>query len=357
MLTAAHPTKNVGLSFAEKRFPIGVGSIIQILRENKVEVTFLDRYLLGKVDFNPKDYDMVGLYTATPCYEDIMYIVNKVKDAGVKLVVGGPHASIMPDSMERADHIVVGEGEEAIRDIITGNAPHIIRKERIKDLDSLPFPPYDIFSKMSYMTTVNWFSDSPTYNYVSSRGCPMACQFCSDRDVWGRLYTYMSAERIVNDIKRMQAEFGVKGVYFREDNFTLNNKRVFAFCDLILKEGISVKWMCETRVDSVPEALIKVMAQAGCKAFYVGFESGSQRMLDVYNKGTSVGQGEELAVNCKKYGISVAGSFLYGHPEETDTDRRLTDFYVNKLGLHTVWKNQWREPFGSDWLKNRGLCG
>jgi len=165
----------------------------------------------------------------------------------------------------------------------------------------------------------------------------------------------MSAERIINDIKRMQAEFGVKGIYFREDNFTLNNKRVFDFCNLILKEGINVKWMCETRVDSVPEGLIKQMAQAGCKAFYVGFESGSQRMLDVYHKGTLVGQGEDLVANCKKYGISVAGSFIYGHPEETDTDTRLTDFYVNKLGLHTVWKNKWREPFGKDWLKNRGF--
>ena len=102
----------------------------------------------------------------------------------------------------------------------------------------------------------------------------------------GKTYRYMSAERVVQDIEFMIKHHGARGIYFREDHFTLNKQRTIDFCESLLKKNIEIDWFCETRVDQLDDfEYQKLMKDAGCRVFYIGVESGSPRMLEFYKKG------------------------------------------------------------------------
>jgi len=340
--TSAPPKQAMGMNFSEKRFPLGIGFLLSVLKQNGYEVDFHDRYLYEDYSFPEKEYEWVMIYSNTPCFEDTLRIINHYKGKA-KIIVGGPHTSIYPETLADADYIVQGEGEEAMLYILKGDAKQYLLPTRISNLDSLPMPDYETFSKMPYTTEVKWTDKKPIYNYISSRGCPYRCTFCDTKRIWGRKYTFHSAERVISDIKYLIKTYGVQGIYFREDNFTCNRTRLIELCKG-LKE-LNIVWLCETRVNSVDEEIVKLMAEAGCIMWYVGFESGSQHMLDVYQKDTTIEQGLKAAELAHKYGIKFAGSFIEHHPEETPEDRKLTSQFKSQIKADTVWVNKYRPSF------------
>jgi len=343
--TSAHPTKPMGLNFGEKMFPLGVGFLLTVLKNEGHEVDFYDRYLTKDFSFPDKQYDFICIYSNTPCFEDTMRIIRHYRNKA-KIVVGGPHTSVYPDNLMGigVNYIVQGEGEQCLLDIVNGVTQQgIIRYPRIKNLDVLPRPDYKLFSTMPYHTKVKWFPEAPIYNYNSSRGCPYNCSFCEVKKVWGRKYTCFSAERVISDIEWLQRDFKVRGIYFREDNFTCWPWRLIKICEGI--RFFNLKWLCETRVDTLDKGIIEIMARSGCKVLYIGFESGSQHMLDVFNKGTTIEQGLSIAYWARKYGIQIAGSFITDHPLETQEDKKVTQEFITQAQLATVWKNKYRPNF------------
>lgn len=170
----------------------------------------------------------------------------------------------------------------------------------------------------------------------TSRGCPFNCAFCSVDSIWGKQYTYFSADRIISEIEYLIEKFGAKGIYFAEDNFTLNLKRVEEFCEKLINRNVNIHWDCETRVDNMSkdEDLIKLMSTAGCRSVYLGVESGSQRVLDRLNKKITVEQIERTINWCKKYNIRTYCSLIVGVPGETFEDYLLTKKLMDKLKPH-----------------------
>jgi radical SAM superfamily enzyme YgiQ (UPF0313 family) len=330
-------------NFAEKRFPLGVGYLISVIRNAGHEVDFIDRYLLGPVDFDESKYDFIGMYSCTPCFEDTKSVMDKVTKP---FIVGGPHVSVFPDTVKNADWIVLGEGERAILDILDGKVEKgYVKYPRIDNLDDLPFPAYDVFVKSNYVMTSPFFEGNRVFNMITSRGCPFSCTFCNTKEVWGRKYTYHSSERVVSDIKRLIKDHNVDGIYFREDNFTLRKDRLKSICETIIESGLKFNWACETRVDTLNEELVSLMAKSGCKGFYMGLESGSPRMLEFYKKGITPEQGLNVSSWCLKYGIKMAGSFITNHPIETQEDVKLTEDFIKNMNLNMIWRNKFREGF------------
>ena len=356
LLTSAAPEFYQGLSFGEKRFPIGVGYLISVLKQAGHEVEFVDRYLLGSnVWPKEKRYDYIGIYSSTPCFEDTNAIIRELHGRG-RIMVGGPHTSYCPESIpSEVDFICEGEGERVILDIVerngksslTGRGLRVHRAPRLtsKELDVLPSPPFDLFSKLPYDLSVPWFSDAPVYNMCTSRGCAFNCSFCDVGKIWGKKVAVMRAERIVEDIEKCITDFGAKGIYFREDNFAVSKARVQRFCDILLRKEVQIKWCAESRVDAVDQELLSLMARAGCKALYVGFESGSNKMLKTYNKAITVSQSRKFASAAHDAGILIAASMIFGHPEETDVDRALSEKLVREIKPKTVWWNRWRKEY------------
>jgi radical SAM superfamily enzyme YgiQ (UPF0313 family) len=128
---------------------------------------------------------------------------------------------------------------------------------------------------------------------------------------------FHSAERIIEEVKLVQEKFGIKGVFFADDLFITNKKRVHRFCDLVEKEGLKFSWSAAGRVNLVEEELLEHMKLAGCVGLGFGIESGSQKILDNIKKQTTVEQGGRAITMCKKVGIYPPTSFMIGNVGET----------------------------------------
>ncbi len=326
------------VSFGEQTFPIGMGFLIASLRENGHDVTFFDNYLEPNNPFNV-DYliehkiDFVGMYICSITLPQAIRILEKVqilreqKRWSGKIMVGGPHPSIAPDSLPSfIDFVVRGEGEKAIVDIVEGKcSDRIIQYPRLKDLDDLPFPAYDVLLNMPYNTRFAMMDQYKMANMNTSRGCPYGCTFCSVDQFWGKQYTYFSAERVISDIERLMKEFNRDAIYFREDNFLVNKKRTLDICDLLNKKNIKIAWGCEARVDALQdEDFVKTISLSGCKHVFLGVESLTQRVLDLMNKKITIAQIERAVELCNKYDIIPFASFIIGLPGETEEEMLYT---------------------------------
>jgi len=351
LMTSAAPAQSP-FSTKEKRPPIGVGFLISVLRNAGHQVSFIDNYLQPS-DFLETDYlrenavDFVGIYANTICFRDTLRVLRRLQRLrqmhqwGGKIIVGGPHAAVAPQTIpDWVDHVVQGEGERAICDILEGRvADRLIRYPRIENLDELPTPAWDSFVNLPYQWDVRFFEDRPVFTMNTSRGCPFQCTFCSVGSVWGKRYTCFSADRIVSDIEQLIRCYGAKGIYFREDNFTLDQKRLRRFCDLMIERGIRIPWVCESRVSTLTRETVERMSQAGLKGFYFGVESGSQRMLDFMKKGITVEQIENAFRWCHELNVKAAASVVVGVPGETEADLVATQELLERINPAVVWPN------------------
>jgi radical SAM superfamily enzyme YgiQ (UPF0313 family) len=353
LLTSPAPGKYAyGYYLGEKRFPLGIGYLISVLRQSGAEVDIYDLYARDhKIDFRP--YDVIGIYADTVCFKGgTLPLISRIRESGFagKIVVGGPHTSVLPGSIpEEVDFIVQGEGEEAIVDIVEGRvSQRLIKSPRIENLDALPVPAYDAFRLKCYSLRFEENSAARSvFTYSSSRGCPFDCRFCSSKSIYNRIWTSHSAPRVVDDMQYLKERFGADGIYFREDNFSVDMNRVRQICELLIERNVRLIWKCESRV-GIGRQDLQLMYDAGLRIVYVGFESGSQRLLDIYNKKIDLEQSREFVRNCKEIGIIIYGSFVVDTPWETKEDARLTTEFVEELDLDRVCLNKYIAMPGSE---------
>ncbi|MBW2543657.1 MAG: cobalamin-dependent protein, partial [Deltaproteobacteria bacterium] len=180
----------------EARFPIGLGYLSAMLKQKGHSTELVDRFCDHDAWVEDiSQFDFVGVYTSTPCYEDALHILELLEDYEGPIAFGGPHTSTFPLTIPpRVDYVVQGEAEYLINDLVEGKFPKdtIIRTQRIANLDALPQADYDLFldRPRSYLWTTPFSSDrEPIFLFNSSRSCHYQCMFCTVRDIWGRLYS------------------------------------------------------------------------------------------------------------------------------------------------------------------------
>ncbi len=341
--TSAAPAKSPFFT-SEKRPPLGLGTLISIAREEGHRAFFIDNYLspskfIEEGYLQENEIDIVAIHANTICFRDTMRMFNKIEDLRKKglwqgkIIVGGPHTSVALETIpEFVDHVVQGEGEKALVEILQGRAEsRIIKGERMTDLDSLPILPWDIFTKLPYDYQCRWIDTKPVFTVNTSRGCPYNCTFCSVSSVWGKRYSFLSADKIISEIEYLVKNHGAKGIYFREDHFTLNLDRTREFCDKLIRKNINISWACETRVDVLNEETIELMSKAGCRAFYLGIESGNQAVLDKFRKDITLEQIENISGWCDKHNIRVYWSLIVGTPHDNFKDYVTTKKLIKRL--------------------------
>jgi O-antigen biosynthesis protein len=351
-MTSPAPQRS-GFSTGEKRPPLGTGILISILKERGHEIFFSDEYLVpsGILEGNfleRENIDAVGIYCNTICYSGTLEILKKLqlkREKGIwkgKILLGGPHTSVALDTIpDCVDHIVIGEGEISVPKIIEGNiTDRVVIGEKVGDMDSIPRPAWEEFIFRSYDWSSPWSDVYPVYTMNTSRGCPFSCSFCSVQALWGKNYRRMSAERVVEDVAHLVHFYGAKGIFFREDHFTLDRQRTVDFCELLISRKIRVEWYCETRVDQLCDREYQaLMARAGCRAFYIGVESGSPRMLQLFKKGETVEQFIQAFEIANSVGIKTYASFVVGTAFESAEDTLLTEKLIGKINPYKIGRN------------------
>lgn len=191
-------------------------------------------------------------------------------------------------------------------------------EERIVDLDSLPFPDYDLINLDLYEEA---FFGQRCAALLSSRGCPFSCSYCTT--TYGRKTIYKSPEVIVEEMKYLQ-EKGAQSIRFLDDTFTFNRERVMEICRQIISHRIQIPWSCAARTDTVDKEVLKWLKRAGCKRILVGVESYSSYVLTQLNKRIDPATINPQLQLIHEMGIQIVAHFVVGAPFETAEDFKLT---------------------------------
>ena len=281
------------------------------------------------------DADVVGFYSNTPQFpmavslRDELAKINKNKKA--IYVIGGPHVSGRPqDSEGHFDYTVVGEGERAFLDIADTYSrgerlkDKVLKYSYMKDLDSIPFPDRELVDIKSYQYLIK---GQPATTVITSRGCPYGCAFCAN-NAWGKTLRMRSPENIIEELKLLIKKYGYKAFMFFDDTMTVNRKRMEKLCSMIKELGIIYR--CFIRSDTVDKDILAKMKDSGCVEVGVGMESGSQRILDIVDKGETVEQNMKAVKWCQELGISVKGFFVVGFPGEDKESVRETIEFIEE---------------------------
>lgn len=351
---------------SRKRQPLELAYMASLLRSDH-EIALLDANALNLPleetikrikEFNPE----VLILTSTPIdrwevpshahikflIENIIKTINSVEIPHT--IITGSHGSVMPEWIlknSQIDFVVRGEPELIILELIKAlsnnsdiseirgisymsdrrviNNPDALRN---LNLDEMPFPAYDLLPMEKYRYT---FSDIPTpfALMMSSRGCPFNCIYCL-KVMMKDNYVTRSPQNVVLEMKHLADNFNIKGIYFQDWEFLIDKNRVSKICDLITENNLSIKWGCNARGSDINEEIVAKMKSAGCVRINIGFETASQKILDLAKKQIKLSEVKNAINVCKKYGINIGVYSILNLPGETretikETEKFLAD--------------------------------
>jgi len=200
----------------------------------------------------------------------------------------------------------------------------------VKDLDSLPFPAYDLIDLSRYHESV--FRRTPAATMITSRGCPYQCVYCwFPQTIYGHKWRAASAERVVAEMEHLHREFGVREIRLDDDIFELNRARVMRICELLREKELDVTWAPQCRPDRMDPELLAEMKKAGCSRILYGCESASQEILDKMRKNGKVEDIANATRWTKDVGIDVHNCFIIGFPWDTRETVEKTIEYAYSL--------------------------
>jgi len=362
---------------------LGLAYIAAVLEKAGHKIKYLDcsaeqltvKDAIEKIQAGGQAFDFIGLTATTPLINNALAIAGGVKAffPKTKIVLGGVHPSVLPDEVmahSSVDFVVIDEGEETMRELADGKNPaeilglcykengRVIKNEPrilIKDLDAIPPPAYHLLPMKKYYPAVGSYKRLPAMILFATRGCPGRCTYCY-RSFRG-VVRQRSAKSILNEIKILQRDYGIKEVAFYDDTFTLFKEVVREFCQMVISEKINIAWSCFTRVDYVNEDLLRLMKQAGCHLILFGVESADEQILKNIKKNISLPQVEEMVKLARRLGIETRASFMFGNQGETEATIKKTIDFAIKLDPDGVQFNIATAYPGTelfDWAKECG---
>lgn len=356
-------TNTYFMRFDPKRFkqmqpypPLATLYAASVLRKNKYSVSFFDtvfaesaNQMFSKIENHAGKpfviYDdgfnyltkMCLVNMRDACFEMIQY----AKQKGCTVIVSSSDATdhTLEYLHKGADYILIGEAEntliellEAIKnnsavDLINGLAYlkdadliKTAKREVIHDLDYLPFPAWDLIDMELYRS--NWINRNGYFslNLTTTRGCPFKCNWCA-KPIYGNRYNSRSPQNVVNEIKLLVNTHGSNHFWFCDDIFGLKPGWIKTFSELIQQENLKIKYKIQCRADLLlDENNIEHLAKSGCDEIWVGAESGSQKILDAMDKGTTIEQIYLATSLMKKHGIKPCFFLQFGYPGENKDD-------------------------------------
>jgi anaerobic magnesium-protoporphyrin IX monomethyl ester cyclase len=292
--------------------------------------------------------DLVGISTMTASFPNAIKLAKIAKNHGAYVVAGGYHPSALYEAMfdvPEIDATIRGEGEMTFKELVLkgpskevkglsfrdkdGIATHNPDREKIMNLDSLPFPDR------------NLRPDNPIFRkhevIVTSRGCDGACTFCANNVVHGR-WRGRSPENTVAELKLLYVQNPDLTIHIWDANFMQDGIRVAKIINLVKENNIHFKYFCEMRVDHIikhPD-LIQGLAEIGMEWIAIGIESPNQEILKKLKKGITPSGVEKAIDILKKNNIKIIGYLMIGDPDETDEQMKDYPTYATKIGVDKI---------------------
>ncbi|PKL18637.1 MAG: hypothetical protein CVV49_04985 [Spirochaetae bacterium HGW-Spirochaetae-5] len=323
--------------------PYGITTIAAYLEQEGHEVTLANFSSYGylkavELTIAGKPYAVAVSIFSFNRTESFKYIRElKRRDKNIVVVAGGQHPTFLADQIishyPEIDFLVKGEGEYSIKQLADKSFRHdekIVSSERITNLDTIRFP--SLFNGKTIGVNPN-----EQFKYIiTSRGCPSNCTYCSSPNFWNKKVTYRSPENIVNELKHINEKFGIIYFSIRDDNFTLNKKRVLEFCRLLDESRLYMMWNCQARVDTIDEEMLTAMKKSGLEHIQFGVESGSEKILKIYDKHITPEKIRKASAITRKVGVYLSFYLMTGMTGETTDDIEDTKKLVQQTKPHDV---------------------
>lgn len=249
----------------------------------------------------------------------------------------GPFSSAMPELfLEHCDFVVDGEPEDAFYRMTRGEElKGIVKSNPIADLDSLPFPRWDVFpyKEYSYFPALR---EKPFLPVLSSRGCSYGCNYCPYLVHYPK-WRGRSHKNVLDEIGYLIDRFGMRAMLFRDPVFTLDRERTERIATGMLDREYKIKWACETRIDKVDKDLLKTMYRSGLRVINIGIESYSEDVIKrASRKPVDMEYQEEMIRYCDEIGIRVTAFYMVGMPDDTKESIENTIKYAKRLNTHVA---------------------
>lgn len=365
--------------------PIGLGYLASVLKRASYEVVIYDSLIeywnkprkaykhfevIGpsieemRVFFLENQYDVVGVSILFSNQHFLaMQAVDVIREClpDAKIIVGGPHVSVMTAEVmenKNIDYAVIGEGEESIIHVLQNiendfdeqkfdgvayrKNDKVIIKEKskfIKNIDSIPFPAWELMHIDKYfsLSASHGMRTSPRFMPImTSRGCPAKCVFCSAKKVWGMHFRARSVENIISEMKILKEKYGIEEIMFEDDNVTNNVPRAKKLFQAMIDSKLNFKWDTPNGVAvwTLSPPLLDLMKASGCFKLNIAIESGSQDVIDgVINKPLQLKKIPQILEYARSIGLNVSAFFIAGLPGETKKQIKQTFKFAidNKL--------------------------
>ncbi|MBS1161472.1 MAG: Cobalamin B12-binding:Radical [Proteobacteria bacterium] len=302
------------------------------------------------------DPEMVGFSATTSGFMDAVEMAAYIRQRRpeLKIVFGNVHVSSLGapilEHFPEIDYLVIGEGEGALLDLADGKALAEIgnliyrnaegkivvnpRRDRILDLDELPFPAYEKLAGFPHAYHLPLFAYEKRYGatMITSRGCPYTCSFC-DRTVFERLYKTNSAQYTYDHMKYLRDNFGVYHINMYDDLFTAKKQRVMDLCQLLIEKPLGVQFNCAIRTGHTSDEMLHKLKQAGALMVSMGVESADPAMMERHKAGVTLAAVRDTVRQIHAAGLRAKGLFIFGMPGETPETVKTTSDFILSLEL------------------------
>jgi len=353
--------------------PLGTIYAAALMRENGYQVSLFDTMFVqdtdeaqlaldaGRPDFFVL-YDDGFNYLTKMCLSNMreaaFRLITLAKKKGCIVIVSSSDSTDHYQEYlgQGADFVLLGEGEQTLLELVgairngthdflpipglaflRGNEPvKTVGRKVMKELDELPLPAWDLVDMDIYRKT--WLKNNGYFslNVGTTRGCPFKCNWCA-KPIYGNRYHARSPQNVVKELKELKEKYSFDHIWFCDDIFGLKPGWVNEFADVLEKERLKIRYKIQCRADLLlQENYIQALARSGCENIWMGAESGSQKILDAMDKGTTIGQIYEATRLLKKNGIHPSFFIQFGYLGETKEDIAMTLRMIRELLPHEI---------------------
>jgi radical SAM superfamily enzyme YgiQ (UPF0313 family) len=337
--------------------PLGILYICSHLRKCGFDVEVFDstfsqrRELFDLLQNGPPS--ILGIYANLMTRANVIEILGVAKQNGWQVVVGGPEpGAYAREYLEAgADAVVNGEGELTLEELIPalrsksndalrlidgiafrdsgGNVVQNKPRAQIRDLDAQPWPAREAVDFQRYVSTWREHHGMGSVSLITARGCPYHCRWCS-HEVFGKTHRRRSPESVADELEWLIQRYSPDMAWMADDVFTIHHGWLRRYASELRHRGLKIPFECISRADRLSPEIVDILADLGCFRLWIGSESGSQKILDLMERGVTVKQVQDAVAMCRSRNIQTGMFLMWGYEGEELEDIEATIDHVKR---------------------------
>lgn len=326
--------------------PLGILYLSAYLKARGFQVEVFDSTFRTKQEFRillqKRRPPVVGISCNLVTRANVLDLIRDAKSVGARVVVGGPEPALHASEFmaQGADVVVRGEGEGTLAELLSNTedvsgVESIVYRDAeggtvatrprpfIGNLDSLPFPDRESIDLRPYLNAWSRRHGMSSVSLITARGCPYTCAWCS-RSVYGETHRRRSPQNVADEVEWIRDRYGPDALWYADDVFTIHHGWIRQYAAELKRRNLRFPFECISRADRINAEIADTLQEMGCFRLWIGSESGSQKVLDLMDRGVTVEQVQQSCRLLRKRGIQVGMFLMLGYEGEGEDDLQAT---------------------------------